>query len=179
MPIDPKTTDQIKAMVRDLFLDLRKIIKDVDQGDDFLQVVCLFLHAIISTVADLVELSNPGAKHYILSDIEEWTGGLRAFHESGVDYQVPNIKPDDSERAMNYLGKAIHEALFRGLFTLPKSLQNEEMILSSTEAFLANLLNQICNNPGDISDNPHDVLDILSEHVHMCLDDLQKSRKLH
>lgn len=166
-------------MMVDIFLDLRKIIKDVDQGDDFIQVVCLFLHGIISTAAELAELSNPGAKQYILLDIEEGTGELRAIHESGVDYQVSNIKPDDSERAMNYLGKAIHTALFKGLYTLPKPLQNEEMILSSTEAFLANLLNQICNNPRNISDNPHDVLDILNEHVHMCLDDLQNSRKFH
>jgi hypothetical protein len=137
----------------------------------------LFLHAIISTAADLAELSSPGAKQYIFSDIEAGTraGGLKAIHELGVDYPVSNIKPDDMKNAMNYLGKAMSTALFKGLYELPKPLQSEEILLRAIEALLANLLNQRFSN----LDNPHDILDSFCEHVHMNLDDLQQLRRLH
>lgn len=177
MSIDPKNSDQIKAVMAEALLELRGLIDDVGQKDNFLQVVCLFLHGIISTVADLTELSHPGAKNYIFSDIETRTraGGLRAMYELGVDYPVFNIKPGDMENAMNYLGKAMSTALFKGLAELPKSLQSEEILLRAIEAFLANLLNQRFSDP----DSSHDILDTFCDHVHMSLDDLKKLRKLH
>lgn len=177
MSTNPKNIDQIKAVMAEALLELRELIDDdVDHG--FVQVVCLFLHGIISTAADLAELSSPGAKHYIFTDIEAGTklGGLRAIHELGVGYSVSNIKPDDMEAAMNYLGKAMSTALFKGLYELPKPLQqNKEILLRAIEALLANLLNQRFSD----SDNPHDILDSFCEHVHMELDGLQNSVKVH
>ena len=94
---------------------------------------------------------------------------MEAIHELGVGYCLSDIQPDDMAGAMNYLGKAMSTALFKGLYELPNPLQKEEILLRAIEALLTNLLNQKFSNP----DNPHDILDSFCEHVHMVLNELQ------
>ena len=104
-------------------------------------------------------------------------GGLREISKVSLNhgkahYSVSNIDENDMETGMNYIGQQLSITLlsitlFKGLHELPMPLQNQEMMLRSIEVLLANLLSQKFTN------NAHQVLDSLCEHVHMALMDLQ------
>ena len=161
-----------KVMIKSL-LELETLVtSDLSQRHDFSSVVNTFLLGVISTAVDLVEVKAPGSSHLMYADIEAAAklGGLRAIKDwqaaHGMTYSVSGIDPEDTTTAMNYLGKELSSALFKGLHELPPALRNQETLLRGIEALLANLLNQKF-------EDPHQILDSLCEHVHMVLADLE------
>lgn len=169
-------SDKINNVMAKALFEIDDIITNEGTGkEDYVKIICNFLHGMISTTTDLVELSHPGSRLVIYADMEAGAklGGLRAIHKAqeengSAQYSISNIGPDDMGNGMNYLGKKMSEALFKGIHELPESLRNKEMLLRAVEALLANLLKDKFNN-----DNPHDVLDSLCKHVHMGIDDLK------
>lgn len=173
---DSNTSEKLNDVMAKALFQIGDIISNGDTGNEnYIDTTCKFLHGVISTAADLVELSHPGSRLVIYADMEAGAklGGLRAIHQAkeengSAQYSVSNIGPDDMGNGMNYLGQKMSDALFKGIHELPESLRNREMLLRATESLLANLLKDKFGN-----DNPHDILDSLCEHVHMGLDDLK------
>lgn len=166
------TDDLLKVMTAAL-LELQILVnKDVYQESDFSSIVKVFLLGVISTAIDLVELTSPGSAPFLYADIEAAAkhGGIRAItkmqlENGSASYSVSNIAPGDLETAMNYLGKELSTALYKGLHELPMSLRSSEVLLRGIEALVGNLLNQKFNNP-------HQTLDEFCDHIHMALNDL-------
>ena len=146
--------NELDQVMKNALFQLQKLINnDTSQKHDFLSVVKIFLLGIISTAVDLTEVNLPGSTPVLYADIEAAAklGGLRAISKWSSDhgstnYSVSNIADDDMTTAMNYLGQQLSTALFKGLNELPMPLRNEEMLLRSIEALLANLLNQKFKN---------------------------------
>jgi hypothetical protein len=143
---------------------------------NFVDMAKVFLLGLVSTAADLAEVTTLGAATYLYAEIEAGAkqGGLRFIKEfqkgGGVSYSLSGIADDDVPSAMNYVGQALSATLFKTIHELPKPLRTPEMLLRGIEVLLANLLNQKFTNG-------HDVLDSLCEHVHMALNDLQSRTK--
>ena len=171
------TATELNQVMAEALVHLQKLVdKDQSGQHDLLTVVNVFLLGVISTAADLVEISIPGSTPALYADVEAAAklGGLRSIKkmqdEAGsMKYSVSNIDENDISTAMNYLGQELSTALFKGLHELPMPLRKPETFLRGIEALLANLLSQKFNNS-------HQILDSLCEHVHMALDDLD-SRK--
>ena len=174
MSTSNKTIDEINQVMLNAFMKLQTLVdNDLSQKDNFLLIVQKFLLGIVSTVVDLVEVSLPGSAPLIYADVEAAAklGGLRAIVKWSSDYGSPhysvsNITEHDMTAAMNYMGQQLTTALFKGLHELPLPLRNQEMLLRSVEALLANLLKQKF-------DDPHRILDSFCDHVHMALNDVE------
>ena len=177
MSTSNKTIDEINQVMLNAFMKLQTLVdNDLSQKDNFLLIVQKFLLGIVSTVVDLVEVSLPGSAPLIYADVEAAAklGGLRAIVKWSSDYGSPhysvsNITEHDMTAAMNYMGQQLTTALFKGLHELPLPLRNQEMLLRSVEALLANLLKQKF-------DNPHRILDSFCDHVHMALNDVESHK---
>lgn len=180
MSKDPKITGELHRVMADALLQLQKLVNDdIEQQHNLLSIVKVFLLRVISTAVDLVEVTSPGTAPILYADIEAAAkfGGLRAIKkmqlENGsLSYSVSNIAPDDIDNAMNYLGKELSTALYKGLDGLPMSLRTSEVLLRGIEALISNLLSQKFNNP-------HQILDSFCEHIHIALDDLNYRSKKH
>ena len=171
------TGDNVKEVQQVIGQALMKL-KDLvnSNGEDpaeLLSTVKLFLLSVMSTAADLIEVSIPGGGAYLYSEIEAGAkmGGLKSIEEAlqkgSPHYSISNIDSEDMPTAMNYIGQQLLIVLTKSLHELPKPLRREETQLRGIETLVANFLNQRFNNP-------HDILDALCEHVHMSLDDLKE-----
>jgi len=170
---DSQTSGRISELMTQALFALRDLVNnDSEYEMNYSQVVTVFLQGVISTAIDLAELHSPGISIAIYADIEASSklGGLRSIEkiqaENGsISYSVSDIASNDVGSAMNYLGQKLSTTLFKGIHELPIPLRNEEMLVRSVEALLANLLHQKFSNP-------HEILDSFCKHVHACLDDL-------
>ncbi len=172
-------TDELNQVMTSALFQLQKILdKDLVRKSNFLPIIQTFLIGVISTTAELVNNVLPGSAQVIYADVEAATkmGGLRAvrqqqLEQGAIDYSVSNIRSDDMETAMNYVGQELATTLFKVIHELPLPLRSEEMFLRGIEALLTNLLDQKFNDH-----DPHQVLRNFCEHVHMALNNL-KNRK--
>lgn len=175
-----KNNEGLSQVMTDALLQLQHLVnQNQAQQPDFLEVVKTFLLGIISTAVDLVETTRPGSIPILYADLEAAMkmGGLReiakvASNHGTAHYSVSNIDEHDMAGGMNYIGQQLSVTLFKSLLELPMPLRNQEMMLRSVEVLLANLLNQKFTN------NAHQILDSLCEHVHRALTDLEQ-RKIH
>lgn len=180
MTTGTKSTHELTQVMKDSLLQLRHLVnQNQTQQPDFLNVVKTFLLGVMSTAIDLVEVNLPGSASLLYAEMEAAMkkGGLReiakvASNHGTAQYSISNIDPDDMASGMNYIGQQLSITLFKSLYELPMSLRNQEMMLRSIEVLLANLLNQ------KFTQNAHQILDSLCEHVHMALNDLA-SRATH
>lgn len=165
--------------MQDALLQLQNLVnQNPEQQPDFLGVVKTFLLGVISTAIDLTEVTHPGTTPLLYADLEAAMkmGGLREIakvssNHGTTHYSVSNIDENDMASGMNYIGQQLSITLFKSLYELPAPLQNQEMMLRSVEVLLANLLNQKFTNQA------HQILDSLCEHVHMALTDLEGRKK--
>ena len=179
MGTDNQNTDQLSQIMRDALLQLQHLVhQNPSQQLDFISVVRTFLLGVISTAVDLAEVSHPGSSPLLYADLEAAMkmGGLREIakisaHHGTAQYSVAHIDEDDMASGMNYIGQQLSITLFKSLYELPMPLQNQEIMLRSVEVLLANLLNQKFTNQA------HQILDSLCEHVHMALTDLEGRKK--
>jgi hypothetical protein len=172
--MDDAALEQVKSVMAETVRNIKKVMgNDANNQALFIGVLSKLLHGIISTVADHAETASQGAKSAIYADIEASARirGFNAIDELDAQYSISDIEPDDLPNAINYLGKAMSTALFKGLYELPKPLQTQEILLRAIESLLANLLHQKFNDPND----PHAILDSFCEHIHMALRDLEKT----
>lgn|SRR3989338_1993921 len=173
MSANDKILEESLSMMADTVLKLKDIMgKDAHKSEFFLKTISSLLQNIITTTVDLAELSSPGLKTQLYADIETMArkGGVQSLNELGVTYCLSDISPNDLPNAMNYLGKTLSVALYKGLYELPRSLQTDEILLRAVEGLLTNLLDQKFNKPND----PHAILDSFCEHVHLSLRDVGK-----
>ena len=181
-PAEPQgkaITNELNQVMTSALFELQRILdKDLARKGNFLPIIQTFLIGIISTTADLVNNVLPGSAQVIYADITAATkmGGIMAvrqqqLEQGAIDYSVSNIKSDDMETAMNYVGQELATTLFKVINELPLPLRSEEMLLRGIETLLTNLLDQKFNDH-----DPHQVLSNFCEHVHMALDEL-KNRK--
>ena len=149
-----KVIEDLQKVMTNAMLEMQKLF-DLNQetNGDFLSIIKIFLGGIISTAIDIAETNIPGASSYLYADVEAIArnGGFRTIRaaqleNSDVNYSISNLAEDDKEGAMNYLGKELSTALFKGIHELPESLRNEESLLRGIEALLTNLLDQKFNN---------------------------------
>lgn len=175
-----KNNDELSQVMNNALFQLQHLVnQNQSQQPDFLGIIKTFLLGIISTAVDLVEVTRPGSTPILYADLEAAMkmGGLREIakvssNHGTAHYSVSNIDENDMASGMNYIGQQLSVTLFKSLHELPMPLRNQEMMLRSVEVLLANLLNQKFTN------NPHQILDSLCEHVHMALTDLEQ-RKTH
>jgi len=174
-----KNLDELQQIMADALFQMQRLTDDnLTKHDNFVPMVKLFLIGVISTAADLVEVTSPGLSSYLYAEIEAAAkqSGLRAIRDSqgkgGASYSISEIGSDDETLAMNYIGQELGTTLFKAIHELPMPLRKPEMFLRGIEGLLANLLDKKF-----AEHNPHQVLDNLSEHVHMILDDLQSRHK--
>lgn len=161
-------------------MHLRDIINpDGKNQSELLEQINLFILSVISTAADLVEVSIPGGGAVIYTEVEAGAKmkGIKsiaaALQKNSPHYSVSNIDSNDMPTAMNYIGQQLIITLTKAIYELPQPLRNVETQLRGIEALLANFLNQSF-------DNPQDILDSFCEHVHMALNDLNgKPKGLH
>lgn len=172
-------TAELTKVMHEALLQLQRLVsQNPEQQPDVLGVVKTFLLGVISTAIDLTEVTHPGSTPMLYADLEAAMkmGGLReiakvASNHGTTQYSVAHIDEDDRASGMNYIGQQLSITLFKSLYELPQSLQNQEMMLRSVEVLLANLLNQ------KFANQSHQILDSLCEHVHMALTDLEGRKK--
>lgn len=160
----------------DALFELQKLVtENPEENIDIIGITKTFLIGVITTAIDLTELRVPGSTHFLYADIEAAAkaGGLRAIKKvqssHGNHYSISNIAANDMTGAMNYVGHELGTTLFKAIHELPIPLRSTEMMLRGIEALLVNLLSQKV-------DNPHEILDALCEHVHLCLNDIKDRR---
>lgn len=171
-------TSELQSVMTEAMLKMQALCDAGDSGkSSFLSIVKLFVMGVISTAADLAEVSTPGSAPFLYADIEAVAknGGMRAIQERQLKsdapgYSVSQIKPGDDTMAMNYLGHHLSADLFKRLHELPEQMRSQEMLLRAVEALLTNLLNQKF-------DSSHAILDSFCEHVHMALSDLTQRQQ--
>lgn len=158
-------------------LELRDLINPDEKNKiELLEHINLFLLSVMSTAADLVELSIPGGGALLYTEIEAGAKmrGIKsiaeAMQKNSPHYSVSNIDPKDVPTAMNYIGQQLIITLTKAMYELPQPLRNEETQLRGIEALLANFLDQRFNNP-------QEVLNSFCEHVHMAVEDLNGKPK--
>lgn len=164
--------DKIIKTIMEAILEL----KQISHKDNCLSNIIMFLITIISTTADLMELEYPGvATPYIYTEIEAAMkiGGLRAVRDfqiknGSINYSISNIGENDMEMAMNYVGQELGVTLFKAVHEIPLPLRGKEILLRGIEALLGNVLYGKFKE-----DDPHKLMDLISEHVHMGLKDLE------
>ena len=142
---------------------------------DYIHRLKLMLLAVVSTTVEIAEAHDNGISGYLWSEIEKMAkeGGLTAVAEkieSDKSYSISNIEPQDAESGMNYLGQQLTASLYKHINDLPMQQRKPEMFLHGVEAMLANLLDQKFSGV-----DPHKVLDDFCGHVHMVLNNTQKS----
>lgn len=165
--------DELKIIMTDALLQMRTLVESgAAESVDFLSSLKVFLIGVISTAAGIGETFTEGASSWLYAEIEAAAknGGVDIIQKktaSKNQYSVSDIAPDDYANAMNYVGQALSTTLFKAIHELPTPLRKPEMLLRGVESLLGNLLHQ------KFSDNAHDILDSLCEHIHMALDDLE------
>lgn len=155
-------------------------LKQLSGKDNGLSNIIMFLITIISTTADLMELEYPGvATSYIYSEIEAAMkiGGLQGIRDfqikhGSTNYSISNIGENDMEMAMNYVGQELGVTLFKVVHEIPLPLRGKEILLRGIEALLVNVLYGKFKE-----DDPHKLMDLISEHVHMGLKVLETKIK--
>lgn len=173
-----KTSEELSTVMTEALFKLQALVEhDPSKSHDFLSIARTFLTGIITTTADLLEVTQPGSGPLIYADIEALAKNGRflciadvAKNNGSARYSISDIGPNDMESGMNYVDQKLSETLSASIHELPMPLRTLEMFLRPIETLLANLLNQKFNTPND----PHKILDSLCEHVHMGLDDLNK-----
>lgn len=175
MTLSNNVLNELHQNVIEALINVGKIV-EAGSGNhaDLLQAINLFLLAVVSTAADMMEVVIPGGGAWVFADVEAGAkqGGLRSISNALIangsfTYSVSDIEEDDLPTAMNYLGQQLLITLMKGMHELPLSLRKPETQLRGIEALLANLLNGKFHNP-------HDILNSFCEHVHRALDDLRK-----
>ena len=165
-------SQQINQTITNALLELQQlVIENPKENLDVIGITKTFLVGVMTTAIDLTQLKEPGSAPFLYADIEAAAklGGLRAIRDvqsTERHYSVSNIDSNDMVTAMNYMGQELGTSLFKALHELPLPLRTTEMMLRAIEALLSNLLSQKFSNP-------HDILDSLCEHVHLCLKDLK------
>lgn len=155
-------------------------LKQLSGKDNGLSNIIMFLITIISTTADLMELEYPGVvTSYIYTEIEAAMkiGGLRAVRDfqikhGSINYSVSDIGENDMEKAMNYVGQELGVTLFKVVHEIPLPLRGKEILLRGIEALLGNVLYGKFKE-----DDPHKLMDLISEHVHTGLKNLETKIK--
>lgn len=166
----------LQIEVLDKLREILDLIDSDDKGIAVVPIMAIVLTGCVSTVADLLELKYEGASSYLYKETEAAIkqGGIaniqkKQTENGGAKYSISDIKENDFENGMNYLGQALSTTLFSAIHELPESMRKPEMLLRGVEALLANLLNQKFRDLGDV----HNILDSLCEHVHMNLTALE------
>ncbi len=148
---------------------------DEKSNINIVSMMAMVLACCVSTVADLLELTHEGTSTALYKETEAILkqGGIRNIRKKqtagAAQYSISEIKDNDFENGMNYLGQELATTLFSAIHELPHTMQNPEMLLRAVEALLANLLNQKFRSLGNV----HNLLDSLCEHVHMNLKALE------
>lgn len=174
----PELLDELQTIMTNAMLEMRRITElTPTKKETFIPMIKLFMQSVISSAVDIVGVNFPGAGAYLYADLEAMAkeGGFREIIQAQLrngapSYWVSNIKPNDIDTAMNYLGQQLSTTLYKALNELPESLRTEEMPLRGIEAALTNLLDQKFANP-------HIILNSFCEHVHMSLNDLKRRKK--
>lgn len=168
---EAEALDRLELVMKNALFEMKSLVDyDLTQKVDFVQMVVLFLQGLISTAADLVEFSHPGAGAYLYSEIEaavktkrlgakDITSQRESVYDSVSD---SDLSLDDMEIALNQLGQTLSDSLFKELSKLPRLFQNQEMVLRGVEVLLVNLLYRNF-------DDPHLVLDHFCDHVYAAL----------
>lgn len=173
MPDKSDVYSKLQEIITGAMLELQEVAGEAHKAE-FVNGMKLLMEGIMSTTADLAEVNVEGSGIYLYSEIEASAkkGGIRHIRDtqgkSGNTYSISDIDDNDVTTAMNYVGQELSTTLFKTIHELPKSLRGLEMFLRPIEVLLANLLNSKFRDV-----NPHQVMDNLSEHVHMMLNDLE------
>lgn len=166
------STAQLQEVIAQALFKIRDLtaLDPTSSDHDVIQTISLFLLSVISTAADLVEITVPGGSTLLYAEVEAGVknGGIRSIakrirEKADRHYSVSTIDPDDIESAMNYVGQELAMTLTKAIHELPMPLRSFETQLHAIEALIANLLSQRCTNP-------HEVIDSLCDHVHTALD---------
>lgn len=169
--------DQIMSTIMEAIFEL----KELSGKNNSLPNIIMFLISIISTTADLMEIEYPGTAvaSYIYTEIEaamkiEGIKGVRNFlnKNGSINYSVSGIAENDMEMAMNYVGQELGVTLFKVVNEIPRPLRGKEILLRGIEVLLGNVLYGKFKE-----DNPHKLMDAISEHVHLGLKDLETKIK--
>lgn len=172
--MDTDKIKEIQQVMNQALIKLQALVSpDGKNQDELLLQVKLFLLSVMSTAADLVEVTIPGGSTYLYTEVEAGAKmrGMKSIVDSmqkgSPHYSVSNIDPNDVTTAMNYIGQKLIITLTKAIHELPQPLRTDETQLRGIEALLANFLVQRF-------DHPQDILDSLCNHVHMALEDLRE-----
>ena len=167
----PGPLDELQTIMTKAMFEMQRITELTPP------MIKLFIQGVISNAIDIAGVNFPGIGTYLYADLEAMAkeGGFREIIQAQLrngapSYSVSNIKPDDIDAAMNYLGQQLSTTLYKALNELPESLRTEEMPLRGLEAVITNLLDQKFADP-------HRILNSFCEHVHMSLNDLESRKK--
>ena len=147
---------QSLLQIRDL------VVLDTESSDQakVIPTITVFLLSVISTAADLVEMTVPGGSTYLYAEVEAGVknGGIRSIvkamgENSPHYYSVSGIESDDIEAAMSYVGQELAVTLTKALHELPMPLRTSETQLRGIETLITNLLCQRFTNPHEVLDN--------------------------
>lgn len=177
-----KSIAELQQIMAQSLLQIRDlVVLDTESSDQakVIPTITVFLLSVISTAADLVEMTVPGGSTYLYAEVEAGVknGGIRSIvkamgENSPHYYSVSGIESDDIEAAMSYVGQELAVTLTKALHELPMPLRTSETQLRGIETLITNLLCQRFTNP-------HEVLDSLCDHVHTALSVLGKNLSVH